>query len=110
MRIRQRLSSGFRISPICVYSVIDSDKMDGQESFGMPGAILHFVERFYKNGYEKLLVESIERRPTLHTVWMLNRIINGSDNNAEYINLMNSILERKDVENEIKNSVKEFLQ
>ena len=80
------------------------------EDFGMPGAIVHFVERFYKNGYEKLLIESIERRPTLHTVWMLNRIINGSDNHAEYINLMNSILERKDVEDEIKNSIKEFLQ
>ena len=80
------------------------------EDFGMPGAIVHFVERFYRNGYEKLLIESIERRPTLHTVWMLNRIINGSGNNAEYINLMNSILERKDVEDEIKNSIKEFLQ
>ena len=34
--------------------------------FGVPGAIVHFVERFYKKGYEELLVESIKRKPTMH--------------------------------------------
>lgn len=36
------------------------------DDFGMPGAIVHFVERFYKNGYEELLIESVKRRPTMH--------------------------------------------
>jgi len=39
---------------------------------------VHFVERFYQKGYEAKLLESIERRPTAHTVWMLNRLINGA--------------------------------
>jgi hypothetical protein len=47
-------------------------------TIGMPGALVHFVERFYHNGYEEALVESIARRPTAHTIWMLNRLINGT--------------------------------
>ncbi len=46
--------------------------------FGTPGALAHFVEQFYINGYEEKLLESISRRPTQQTVWMLNRIINGT--------------------------------
>ena len=77
--------------------------------FGMPGAIVHYVEQFYKNGYEDLLTESVIRRPTLHTVWMINRIKNAGENSAKYEKILSDILERQDVENEIKNSVKEFL-
>ena len=46
--------------------------------FGTPGALVHFVERFYGKGYEGLLIESIRRKPTAHTAWMLNRLINGT--------------------------------
>jgi len=46
--------------------------------FGSPGPLVHFVEQFYKNGYEQKLLESILRKPTSHTVWMLNRLINGT--------------------------------
>ena len=46
--------------------------------FGTPGALVHFVERFYGNGYEGKLLESVKRRPTLSTIWMLNRVINGT--------------------------------
>lgn len=47
--------------------------------FGTPGPLVHFLETFYGRGYEEKLVESLARRPTNHTVWMLNRIINGVD-------------------------------
>src|SRR5882724_375014 len=46
--------------------------------FGMPGPLVHFVERFYGKGYEEKLVESVQRKPTSLTVWMLNRVINGT--------------------------------
>jgi len=46
--------------------------------YGMPGPLVHFVERFYGDGYEAKLVESIQRKPISHTVWMLNRVINGT--------------------------------
>lgn len=77
--------------------------------FGVPGAIVHYVEQFYKNGYEDLLIASVTRRPTLHTVWMINRIKNAGENANKYEKILNDILERQDIEEEIKNSVKEFL-
>lgn len=77
--------------------------------FGMPGAIVHYVEQFYKNGYEDLLIASVIRRPTLHTVWMINRIKNAGENSDKYERVLNDILEKQDVEKEIKDSVKDFL-
>ena len=46
--------------------------------FGSPGPLVHFVERFYGNGYDRKLLDSIERRPTPLTTWMLNRVVNGT--------------------------------
>lgn len=77
--------------------------------FGVPGAIVHFVERFYKRGYEELLIDSVKRRPTMHTVWMLNRIINGSENKEKYIKIMKDIIIRTDIEEEIKNQAIAFI-
>lgn len=44
--------------------------------YGSPGPLVHYVEQFYRQGYDDLLRESVERRPTAHTIWMLNRLIN----------------------------------
>ncbi|MDE7157368.1 MAG: hypothetical protein K2O02_05385 [Lachnospiraceae bacterium] len=77
--------------------------------FGMPGSIVHYVEQFYKKGYEDLLIASVTRRPTLHTVWMINRIKNAGENSDKYEKVLNDILEKQGIEEEIKNSVKEFL-
>ena len=46
--------------------------------FGSPGPLVHFVERFYGRGYEDKLLESVARKPTPLTAWMLNRLINGA--------------------------------
>jgi hypothetical protein len=46
--------------------------------YGMPGPLVHFVEGFFGKGYEAMLLESVTRRPTPHTLWMLNRLINGT--------------------------------
>jgi hypothetical protein len=51
--------------------------------FGTPGPLVHFVENFYGNGYEEKLLESFSRKPTMHTAWMLNRLINGAKVFAE---------------------------
>ena len=47
--------------------------------FGMPGPLVHYLESFYKSGYEEKLFESLNRKPTNHTLWMLNRILNSLD-------------------------------
>lgn len=63
--------------------------------FGSPGEIVHFVETFYKKGYEEKLIASLKRTPTVHTIWMLNRIINGADNPEYYLDLLKQISENK---------------
>lgn len=61
------------------------------------------------NGYEELLIESVKRRPTMHTVWMLNRVMNGCENKNDYLEIMKEITERSDMEETIKNSASEFM-
>ena len=77
--------------------------------FGSPGAIVHFLETFYKKGYEEELVDSIKRKPTVHTIWMLNRIINGTDNKEYYLSLLKNIYENKLYDNEIREEALYFL-
>jgi hypothetical protein len=42
---------------------------------GMPGPLVHFLERFYPR-YIEALKASVLRVPTMHTLWMLNRMLN----------------------------------
>ncbi len=44
--------------------------------FGTPGPLVHFMESFYRKGYEELLLQSVQRNPTMHTIWMIHRITN----------------------------------
>lgn len=44
--------------------------------YGVPGPLVHYVEEFYKQGYEEKLVASVRKQPTVLTVWMLHRLLN----------------------------------
>ena len=79
-------------------------------NFGSPGPLVHFVEKFYKNGYEEKLVESLKRQPTQHTVWMLNRVINGSqgERKAYFINVLDSIIAFPNLDDEIVSLASHF--
>ena len=77
--------------------------------FGSPGPIVHFVERFYKKGYEEELLLSLKRMPTLHTVWMLNRLINGTDQAEVYLDLLKEISENASYDKEIREEALHFL-
>ena len=77
--------------------------------FGAPGAIVYFVEKYYKNGYEDILYQSIKRSPAMHTVWMLNRICNAKNSPDKFRELLAETAERNDIDNAISKSAKEFL-
>ncbi|MFC4323284.1 hypothetical protein [Litchfieldia salsa] len=82
--------------------------------FGSPGPLVHFVEQFYGNGYEDKLVQSIERFPTSHTVWMLNRIINDSEGEKKekkkfYLNVLQNVLHSHNCSDELRSITNEFL-
>ena len=49
--------------------------------FGSPGELVHFVEKFYHQGYEELLMETVLKSPTVHNIWMLHRCFNDNDPN-----------------------------
>ena len=78
--------------------------------FGKPGPLVHFVEKYYQNGYEEKLIESVKRRPTKHTVWMLNRIINGSksDSRDYFINILNEISTLTNIDQDVLGLVNHF--
>ncbi len=76
--------------------------------FGDPGAIVHFIERFYPE-HDKYLVESLKRTPTITTIWMLNRCINGSGHTEELIGLMKEVAGRTDVDQEIRERAQEYV-
>ena len=83
--------------------------------FGSPGPLTHFIEKFYKENqeqYEKILKKSVEEKPTIHTVWLLNRVINGSqgEKTNELTQIMKSISENKNLDNEIRNVAEDFLE
>ena len=77
--------------------------------FGSPGELVHFVEKFYKKGYEEELIASLKRMPSLHTIWMLNRLINGTDNPENYLSLMKEISQSETYSKEIRDQALYFL-
>lgn len=77
--------------------------------FGSPGPIVHFMERFYKKGYEEELVASLNRIPTLHTVWMLQRIINATDDREIYLDLLKQISDNESYDKEIRDEASHFV-
>ena len=45
-------------------------------SIGNPGPLVHLLESTYPGGYETLLVNSLERAPSMCAVWMAGRLLN----------------------------------
>ena len=80
--------------------------------YGMPGPIVHFMESYYKKGYEDELLKSVKRKPTQHTVWMLNRVLNDVNliGREKYIGVMEESIKRTDVDLETKKEIKGFLE
>ncbi|HEY4374401.1 MAG TPA: hypothetical protein VGN52_20940 [Burkholderiales bacterium] len=80
--------------------------------FGSPGSLAHFIERFYRKGYEAKLVESIERKPTTHTIWMLHRVINGAKEPAlrqHYVDLLKRAGQHPLADEDTRLEVEDFL-
>lgn len=81
-----------------------------QTDFGMPGNLVHFVEQFYKKGYEKLLINSVRKNPTPHNIWMVHRCYNDIEGpkREEFSELIKELKNDSSVSPEIKNCIDEF--
>ena len=78
--------------------------------FGMPGDLVHFVEQFYKHGYEELLISSVRKNPTPHNIWMVHRCYNDMKNPKRemFAELMRDLKNDSSVSTEINSSIDEF--
>jgi len=82
-----------------------------QTDFGSPGPFVHTLE-FFTGYYEDYLFESLNRRPTLLTVLMLNSIINEEDNLIIKQNLMDrleSLLTHPSLDKEATDAINSFV-
>src|SRR5262249_34601243 len=57
------------------------ERLDSVE-LGTPGPLVHTLET-WSGGYEQLLAQSVRRKPTPLSVWMVNRILNANPPDAE---------------------------
>ncbi|WP_186198042.1 hypothetical protein [Burkholderia gladioli] len=91
-----------------IFAILENNP---SEDFGSPGAIVHAVERYFGKGYEQKLIESLSRNPTIHTVWMLNRVINGVDGDLKVflVDLMGKISSDNSIGADVRGAAKEFL-
>lgn len=71
--------------------------------YGVPGPLVHFLERFYTKGYEEKLVDSLLRKPIIHTVWMLNRIINNCDlaSKRYFMDVLEKVISMPNIDNKV---------
>ena len=58
---------------------------------GMPGPLVHFLEKFYPKYLDELCA-SVERIPTTYTVWMINRVLNSQIENSVREHLLGFLL------------------
>ena len=84
-------------------------------AFGTPGALTHFIESFsVKNSdwYNNLVVQSVKKCPTVHTVWLLNRILNPStgEKREYYFQVMEAIYNDKTLHENILKVAERFLK
>jgi len=78
------------------------------DDFGMPGAMVHFMERFYPD-FLPFLFRSVRRAPALHTVWMLNRCMNGSSDKEPYRSALHDVVNNENADQAVRDSAREFL-
>lgn len=78
---------------VAVESVLRFMERHPDVDYGAPGPLVHFVESFYRRGYESELLSSVERRPTTHTVSMLNALINATKEPEEKKRYISALVE-----------------
>ena len=96
--------AGFEI----VDNLFDIMEKHPLDDFGMPGAMVHFIENYYPN-YLPLLIRSVQHSPALHTVWMLNRCINDKNDTEKLLSVLKDIANDDSVDKTIRALAKGFV-
>jgi hypothetical protein len=78
----------------------------------MPGPLVSLLER-HRGRYERLLSESVKRKPTHMTLWMVNRILNSDVDDADrayWAGLLNEVATQTAVDENLRSLADEYLQ
>lgn len=80
------------------------------KDLGSPGPLVHFLESDID--YQEELKKSIDRKPTVLTVWMANRIINGVTEieGKVWLDKLRSVCNNARADSPTKASAKEFIE
>ena len=78
--------------------------------FGSPGELVHFVEKFYHQGYEDLLLESVLKSPTVYNIWMLHRCYNDNDPNLvrQIQTLVEELKKDKTLDSQVRSMIEDL--
>ena len=98
------------IPRVFIESIIKFMESNPLTDFGTPGSLVKLLERYRGRGYEELLLESLSRSPTTHTIWMLNRLMNGTEDLSffkEALSVLLNVANDSSLEDYIRESAKE---
>ncbi|TYQ18142.1 UNVERIFIED_CONTAM: hypothetical protein Cloal_0555 [Acetivibrio alkalicellulosi] len=78
--------------------------------YGGPGPFGSFLETYFNKGYEEKLIESIKRKPTEYTIFLLVRIANDTRNpkRQEYMELLKSHSENDCLSDQWKDIIRNY--
>jgi hypothetical protein len=82
-----------------------------ESDLGSPGPLVHTMEKLV-GSYEEELAESVRRRPTELSVWMVNRILNGELSEARrqhYLALLEAAAIHPSANDTLRDVVRGFL-
>lgn len=77
---------------------------------GTPGPLVHTMEK-HIGSYENLLAESVKRKPTDLSIWMVNRILNGpAKNKGFWIDVLTSATEHPLATELVRDQARDFIE
>ena len=93
-----------------VAPILDFISKYPEVDFGSPGYLVNFVERFYHQGYEELLMESVLKSPTVHNIWMLHRCCNDNDPNLvrQIQTLVGELKKDKTLDSQVRSMIEDL--
>jgi hypothetical protein len=85
------------------------ERLDDAE-LGAPGPLVHTLET-WRGGYEELLIESLNRKPSPLAVWMVNRILNAKPSDkATWLKVLRNVADHPEASSATKARALHFLK
>lgn len=88
-----------------------SEEIDPRYDLGTPGPLVHTLEKY--QGYERYLINSVKRYPTPLTVWMINRVINGTQDTRKreiWLKILEAVNYHPSATSLVKKNAQDFLE